>query len=44
MRILVVLLQSNEPEITLLGVLIPGIVLLISVVLTWMLYKRFSKK
>ncbi len=44
MRIFAVLLQSNDPEITLLGVLVPGIVLFISMVLTWLLYKRFSKK
>ena len=28
----------------LLGIIIPGIILLISMLLTWALYKRFSKK
>lgn len=28
----------------LLGIIIPAVVLLISSILTWMLYKRFSKK
>ena len=27
-----------------LGIIIPGVVLVISFVLTWMLYRRFSKK
>ena len=45
MRILMLMLNQNtrigDPV---LGIIIPGIILLISMVLTWTLYKRFSKK
>lgn len=27
-----------------LGIIIPGLVLLISIILTWLLYKKFSSK
>ncbi len=45
MRMLMLILNQNtkigDPV---LGIIIPGIILLVSVVLTWALYKRFSKK
>ena len=44
MKYLLLLQQAERVGDPLFGIIIPGIVLLISFILTWMLYKRFSKK
>jgi len=43
---LLTLLQAERQPIgdPSLGIIIPGVVLLISIILTWMLYKHFSKQ
>jgi len=43
---LLTLLQAERQSIgdPSLGIIIPGVVLLISIILTWMLYKHFSKQ
>ncbi len=42
--LMLILNQNAKIGDPLLGIIIPGIILLISMVLTWALYKRFSKK
>lgn len=37
------LLQTERIGDPLLGIVIPAIILVISVILTWLLYKKFSK-
>jgi hypothetical protein len=42
---LTILLQALERiGSPVIGILIPGLVLLLSIVLTWLLYNRFSEK
>jgi hypothetical protein len=42
---LIILLQALERiGSPVMGILIPGLILLLSIVLTWMLYIRFSEK
>ena len=36
--------QSTRMGHPVLGIIIPALVLMLSVVLTWLLYKKFSKK
>ena len=36
--------QTGRIGDPILGIIIPGFILLVSMILTWALYKRFSKK
>ncbi|MFQ5822790.1 MAG: hypothetical protein ACE5JB_01915 [bacterium] len=44
MKAVILLIETARVGSPILGVIIPGVILIISLVLTWMLYRHFSRK